>query len=399
VVDAHRLQSSFGRVAGFGDEFPLYFYSHLFLSHPEARAMFPAAMAAQRDRIVGALLEVVGNVHQVDEVVPFLQQLGRDHRKYGVTAEHYPMVGASLHAALEHFLADEWTDELAVDWAAAFGIIVDVMVRAAEEAERVSPPWYDAEVVDHEVRGPGVAVFTVAPDRRVDVRPGESISLQSPMVPRIWRYYSPANAPRADGTLEFHVRAVDGGWLSPALVHSTGKGDVVRLGAPVGGGLTLDPGSSGDLLLLAGGTGLAPLRALVEHLGQVHHQRVAYLFFEARSAAELYDLAALDRLREQHRWLSVVPVVAQGAGPGVAVGEVAEVAVAHRNWNDHEIYVCGSDGMVARSLRTLTGAGIDPESVRVETYTYGGPRAGREPVAPPEAPVPGGTAQGSEMHR
>jgi len=397
VVDAHRLQRSFSTVAAFGDEFPLFFYSHLFLSHPEARAMFPAAMSAQRDRIVGALVEVVGNVHQIDTVVPMLQQLGRDHRKYGVTADHYPMVGASLLAALEHFLADEWTDELAVDWSAAFGIVADVMVRAAEDAGRVTPPWYDAEIVDHEVRAPGVAVFTVAPERPVDVRPGESVSLQSPQVPRVWRYYSPANAPRADGTLEFHVRAVDGGWLSPALVYGTGKGDVVRIGAPVGGGLTLDPASGRDLLLIAGGTGLAPLRALVEQLGQVHHQRVAYLFVGARTASELYDLAALERLREQHRWLSVVPVVARGPGPGPGPGDVAEVAVAHRNWTDHEIYVCGNDDMVARSLTALDAVGIDPATVRVETYTYAGPRAGRAP-AEPGTSDPARAAEGSEAH-
>jgi NAD(P)H-flavin reductase len=341
---------------------------------------------------------VVGNVHQLETVVPFLQQLGRDHRKYGVTTAHYPMVGGSLLATLEHFLADEWSDELAVDWAAAFGIVSDIMIRAAEEAERVAPPWYDAEVVDHEVRCAGVAVITVAPDRRVDVLPGESLSLQTPIVPKIWRYYSPANAPRADGTLEFHVRAVDGGWVSPALVHATGKGDVLRLGAPVGGGLKLDPASAADLLLLAGGTGLAPLRALVEQLGQVHHQRVAYLFAGARSTAELYDLAALERLREQHRWLSVVPVVAGGDGPGVAVGEVAEVAVGHRSWHDHDIYVCGSDAMVGRSLQTLGDAGIDTGGVHVETFNYGGPRAGREPGTPPETMVGGPGERRDEAH-
>jgi NAD(P)H-flavin reductase len=138
------------------------------------------------------------------------------------------------------------------------------------------------------------------------------------------------------------------------------------------------------------------LRSLVEHIGQVHHQRVAYLFVGARTPAELYDLAALDRLREQHRWLSVVPVVAKGAGAGMATGAVADVAVAHRNWHDHEIYVCGSDDMIARSLETLVTAGIDPATVRTETYTYAGPRAGREPGAPPGPAVAAAAAEGSE---
>src|SRR4029453_14383129 len=111
-MDPTRLQDSFAQVAAAGDEVPLYFYSHLFLTHPETRAMFPVSMAAQRDRLVGALLRVVGNVHQGEAVVPFLQQLGRDHRKFGVDDEHYGWVGTSLLATLRHFLGEDWTPEL-----------------------------------------------------------------------------------------------------------------------------------------------------------------------------------------------------------------------------------------------------------------------------------------------
>ncbi|MFC7761892.1 FAD-binding oxidoreductase [Catellatospora bangladeshensis] len=74
----------------------------------------------------------------------------------------------------------------------------------------------------------------------------------------MWRLLSPANTPRADGTIEFHVRAQPGGELSPALVHQLREGDQVRLGAPVGRRLTLTPGGGRDLLLIAAGTGLAP---------------------------------------------------------------------------------------------------------------------------------------------
>ena len=374
-MDADRLQHSFSLVTTHGDEVPLYFYSHLFLTHPEARAMFPASMAAQRDRLVGALLRVVGNVHQVEAVVPYLQQLGRDHRKYGVTAEHYPFVGASLLATLEHFLADEWTSELAADWATAYGLVAEVMTAASTEAEQAAPPWYDAEVMDHERRGPGIAVLTVRPEQRVPYRPGQSVSVQAPMTPRMWRYLSPANAPRADHTIEFHVRAVDGGWVSPALVHSTGKGDVLRLAAPIGSGLVLDQAShelDGDLLLIAGGTGLAPLRAVVEQLDGRRQRRTVDLYVGARTEAELYDLPALRQLQERNRWLTVIPVVQRGASPGLAIGDPASVAVGNRRWQGAHVFVCGSPEMVETSLEVLDAAGIDPRIVRRETHTYNG---------------------------
>lgn len=112
MVDAQRLKDSYARVAAFGDELSLFFYSHLFLSHPETRDMFPVSMAAQRDRLVAALGQVVSNVDNLDTVTPFLRQLGRDHRKFGAVEEHYSAVGASLLATLSHFSGEEWTAAL-----------------------------------------------------------------------------------------------------------------------------------------------------------------------------------------------------------------------------------------------------------------------------------------------
>ncbi len=99
-MDVQRMRKSFDKVASFGDEVPLFFYSHLFLSHPGTRAMFPVSMMQQRDRLFRALGHIVAKVDDLDTLVPFLQQLGRDHRKFGTLAAHYPAVGASLLATL-----------------------------------------------------------------------------------------------------------------------------------------------------------------------------------------------------------------------------------------------------------------------------------------------------------
>jgi hypothetical protein len=75
-MDVQRMRKSFDKVASFGDEVPLFFYSHLFLSHPETRAMFPVSMMQQRDRLFRALGHIVARVDDLDVLVPFLQQLG-----------------------------------------------------------------------------------------------------------------------------------------------------------------------------------------------------------------------------------------------------------------------------------------------------------------------------------
>jgi hemoglobin-like flavoprotein len=193
-VDIPAMRVNFAKAAATGDEAPLYFYSHLFLSHPEVRQMFPVSMAHQRDRLFSALGEVVARVDDLDALVPILQQLGRDHRKFGTLAAHYPAVGASLLATLEHF-DDHWTPELAKDWTEAYTLVADVMVVAAGEAAG-QPAWWDADVVAHERRTLDVAVLQVRPHARYDYRAGQSVSLESDLRPRLWRYFSPANAPR-----------------------------------------------------------------------------------------------------------------------------------------------------------------------------------------------------------
>jgi hemoglobin-like flavoprotein len=118
-MDTAALKASWGKVAAAGDDVPLYFYSHLFLSHPEVRSMFPIQMSGQRDKLVTALGAVVSNVDELDKVIPLLEQLGRDHRRFAVITEHYTAVGASLLATLKKFLGPAWTPDLADTWAQA----------------------------------------------------------------------------------------------------------------------------------------------------------------------------------------------------------------------------------------------------------------------------------------
>ena len=84
-MDTAALKASWGKVAAAGDDVPLYFYSHLFLSHPDVRSMFPIQMSGQRDKLVTALGAVVSNVDEIDKVLPLLEQLGRDHRRFSRT--------------------------------------------------------------------------------------------------------------------------------------------------------------------------------------------------------------------------------------------------------------------------------------------------------------------------
>ena len=368
MIDVERLRTSFDKVAACGDEVPLFFYSHLFLSYPETRAMFPVSMMQQRDRLFMALGHIVGKVDDADSLVPYLQQLGRDHRKFGTLAEHYPAVGASLLATLRHFAGDDWTPELAADWTAAYGLVAQVMSEAADAASE-QPPWWDAKVVFHECRTPDIAVIRVQPTEPLQFQPGQSVSVETELRPRLWRSYSIAGVEKGTGVLELHVQAIDGGPVSCALVRNVRVGDVLRIGSPVGQ-LTLDPESDRDLLLVAGGTGLAPLKALVQQVAQSDVPRRVDLYHGARFASGLYDVDELRSLEAEHRWLRVTTAVSDDDEEFDGErGTAAEVALRDGPWNSRDVYVCGSPRMVQATVEGLRTARVPQQRIRFEEFT------------------------------
>ncbi|MCZ2816046.1 globin domain-containing protein [Modestobacter sp. VKM Ac-2984] len=364
-MDIPAMRASFAKAAAHGDQVPLWFYSHLFLTHPETREMFPVSMATQRDRLFAALGEVMSRVDDLDALVPILQQLGRDHRKFGALAAHYPAVGASLLATLEHF-DEEWDDELAASWTEAYGLIADVMIGAADEAAD-QPAWWEAEVVAHERRTLDVAVLQVRPRTPLGYLPGQAVSLEIDQRPRLWRWYSPANAPRPDGLLELHVKARDGGPVSSALVRLTRVGDVMRLGPPVGH-LSLDTDSDRDLLLVAGGTGLAPLKALVDQVARHGPARRVDLFVGARTEDAFYDRADLHRLEQEHPWLTVTPAVSQEKGAPAEHGDIGDVVLRHGPWNSRDVYVAGNPAMIEDTVTRLVHSGVPMARIRTEVF-------------------------------
>jgi NAD(P)H-flavin reductase/hemoglobin-like flavoprotein len=368
-VDEQRLKESFARVATYGDEVPLFFYSHLFLNHPETRELFPVSMAGQRDKLLNALGRIVSEVSSHDTLVPFLQGLGRDHRKFGTVAEHYPAVGGSLIATLKHFNGPAWTEDLARDWTEAYTVIAQVMTGAATEDEARNPAWWGATVVGHERRTMDVAVLRVAPDVPLRYIPGQSVAVECEERPRLWRFYSMANAPRHDGTIDFHVRVIDGGAVSSALARTVGVGSRLRLGPPVGT-LQLNMNSPRKVLLAAGSTGRAPLKAIVEQAAGLAEPPQTHLVFGARTAAELYDVADLEKMAAQWPWLTVTPTVSGEPGYRGETGTVADVVGRRVRVAEHDAYICGSGAMITATVNLLQSLGMPQNQIYVEDYGW-----------------------------
>lgn len=352
-----------------GDAVPLFFYSDLFLRHPEVRDMFPISMTAQRDRLLHALATIVSRADDVDALRDYLTSLGRDHRKFGTLAEHYPAVGVSLLATLAHFSAEAWTPELSEDWKAAYDTVADIMIAAAREDEATRPAFWDAIVVAHELRRFDIAVFRVATTEPLAYLPGQSVSMESEARPRIWRYYSMANAPRDDQTIDFHVRMIDGGALSMALARGLTVGSRLRLG-PAVGTFTFDAGSGRDVLLVAGSTGLAPIRAILDQIAGLAEPPRTHLFFGARTADGLYDLTDLEKMTTGFPWLTLTATVSEEPRYAGERGQLPDVVARAGGWRDHDAYVAGPTPLVEATVSRLTAIGVPASQVHAEDFGW-----------------------------
>jgi len=370
-LDVARLKNSFARIAMYGDEVPLHFYSDLFLKHPETRQMFPVSMQAQRAHLVEALAHIVASVEDADDLTAFLRDLGRDHRKFGTLAPHYDAVGESLLATFAYFCGDAWDAELAADWKAAYGLVARVMAGAAVEDERHHPAFWKATVVACERRAFDIATLTVRTEPRLEYLPGQSVAIESPARPRLWRYYSMANAPRADASVDFHIRLIDGGAVSLALTAGTAVGTELRLGPPIGA-LRLAIASGRDILMVAGSTGLAPLKAMLEQLIGLGHPVGVHLFFGARTAEGLYDLPSLEKIAAEHPWLTVVPVVSASRSPD-HTGALVDVVSGAGNWSARDAYIAGPTEMVQDCAARLVAAGTPAIQIHVEDFGWSEP--------------------------
>lgn len=129
-----QVQESFRGVLPIQDKAAALFYDRLFELDPSLRPLFAHAdMAAQGEKLMGALCFVVGSLASPGPMLTALRALAIRHRTYGVEETHYATVGTALLWTLEAGLGSRWNAALAESWADAYGLVSDVMIGAARD--------------------------------------------------------------------------------------------------------------------------------------------------------------------------------------------------------------------------------------------------------------------------
>ncbi|MFJ9661680.1 globin domain-containing protein [Streptomyces griseoflavus] len=360
-ADAEAIVRDIARVTPFGALIE-HLYDVMFERHPYLRQLFPASMEFQMAHLERAFRYLIESLERPDEVTASFTRLGRDHRKLGVLPVHYEVFEEALLEALQRQAGGRLGDDVTGAWLRMVRFAAAAMVRGANDALG-EPAYWSGTVTSHQRRRPDLAVLRLRPSEPYPCLPGQYVRLQSPLLPHTWRPYTPAGLPGTDGELEFHIRRTGSGGVSDALVTGTGVGDTLLLG-PAQGTTTLGDDPVRDVLIVAGGTGWATARALLEDLAARRVPgRSAHLFLGARTAGDLYDEPALARLENRCPWLRVVRVTEDGSGP-CEPGSVGAAVARHGDFTGHVTYVSGPPAMVTAVTRHLAALGLPADRVR-----------------------------------
>ena len=187
------------------------------------------------------------------------------------------------------------------------------------------------------------------------------------------RPFSIANGPQADGVIEMHVRHVAGGgftsWVSDALK----EGDVLRIEGPLG---TFVPREDSErpMVFMAGGTGFAPVKAILEHFLALGTRRPIDLYWGARHAADLY----LRTLAEQWaaaspalRFQAVLSDAEQARSAGLREGLVHEAVLDdHPDLSGHDVYMSGPPAMIDAGRKLFVDAGLPEDRLYFDSFDY-----------------------------
>ena len=189
------------------------------------------------------------------------------------------------------------------------------------------------------------------------------------------RSYSMANAPARIGSppaIELHIRHLPGGVFTDAVFATMKDKDILRIEGPFGSFMLRE--SAKPMVLLASGTGLAPIKALIEQLQDSANQRSAQLYWGCRSRADLYLHDWALQAAQDLPWLHYSPVLSD-ALPGDAwpgrTGLVHRAVMA--DWPDlrgHQVYACGAPVMVAAAQRDLVQlCGLPADEFMADAFT------------------------------
>lgn len=187
------------------------------------------------------------------------------------------------------------------------------------------------------------------------------------------RSFSLANAPQDDEHLELHVRHYDGGIFSEYVFNKLNEKALLRIEGPLGT-FFLREDSNRPIIIVAGGTGFAPVKSIVEHMINTQINRPVYFYWGARSRQDLYlHELAIDWTNKLDDF-QYVPVLSEPLAIDQWQGKtgfVHEVVLEDfDNLSGYEVYACGPPPMVHKAKDTFMERGLPEEYIYSDSFEF-----------------------------
>ncbi len=237
---------------------------------------------------------------------------------------------------------------------------------SAQGARRTVP----GRVVAQEQLTHDISSLRIQLDEALPYKAGQFAQLSLDSLPGVARSYSFATAVQPNAQVTFFVRKVEGGQFSGHVHGQSLVGQAVKVEGPLGDFWLRQADS--PLLLVAGGSGLAPILALLEDALAQGVKRPVHLLFGARSQADLYGLPAIEAMAKAwpaaFQFTPVLSAEPEGSGWAGARGMVGEAVTAQLLPGAHA-YLCGPPPMVDAVSTLLRDRGVPREHIHADRFT------------------------------
>jgi Na+-transporting NADH:ubiquinone oxidoreductase subunit F len=201
-------------------------------------------------------------------------------------------------------------------------------------------------------------------------RPGQYIQFKIPGTDE-FRAYSIASPPQTNDRAELIIRLVPGGLCSTYVHKALEKGDRVIFTGSFGD-FYLQEESQKDIVAIAGGCGMAPMRSIIYHLAERGMPRKFLYFFGARSKKDLFFTEELKKLEKKYPNFKYFPALSEPSPKDHWEGEVGLITQVVEKYveekGEKEAYLCGPPPMIDAAMRVLTKKGVTPENVYYDKF-------------------------------
>ena len=248
--------------------------------------------------------------------------------------------------------------------------------REASALNEIKPRIMPARVEKMEKLAPDVmALFLKLPsNERMQFLAGQYIEFLLKDGKR--RAFSLANAPHNDAFLELHLRLVSGGAFTEHVFNEMQEKAILRLEGPFGSFYLRDD-SNKPIIFVAGGTGFAPIKGLIEHILHQNMQREMVLYWGVKTLVDLYMPALPSAWASMHSNFKFIPVLSEPLSSDDWQGRTGFVHQAvlddFADLSGHEVYCCGAPGMVDTAKEAFKTRGLPLDAFYADAFTFAAP--------------------------